>query len=401
MTITEIETVHIADIPQTLFVLIHTSDGLTGIGETNFGVENVSAYIHNEVAEILLGRNPLEIELIWYMLYKNGRAFLSRGTEIRALSAVDIALWDIFGKAVSMPVYQLLGGRVRERLPIYNTCAGPAYGVSVKGQTKTGSYQLSPAGNLEDLRAFLTDAGSLAEELLGEGINCMKIWPFDQFSEEANGQHISLENLNNGLEPFRKIRKAVGDRMEVALEMHCLWNLPTAIRIAKAVEEYRPLWFEDPIGMDAMSSLSEFRHSTRIPTAASETLSTRFGFRDLLEHQGAGIIMADVGWGGGISEAKKIAAMADAYRLPFAPHDCVGPVVLMASIHLCFNLTNAFVQETVRAYLRGWYRDIVDFSADIRQGFVYPPASPGLGVELRPDVFKRPDVTVRKTSAKR
>ena len=222
----------------------------------------------------------------------------------------------------------------------------------------------------------------------------MKIWPFDQFVEKSNGQFISKEGVEAGAEPFRKIRSKVGNRMDMMVEMHCFWNLPSAIRIAKALEPLDPYWFEDPVPMDNIDSVAQFKNSTHIPTTASETMSTRWAFRELFEKRAVTVCMFDISWTGGISEAKRIATLAEAYHLPIAPHDCVGPVTLMASVHLSLNATNALIQETVRAYTATWYRNIVTTLPRIEGGFAYPPAGFGLGTELSDRLLK--DKRLRK-----
>jgi L-alanine-DL-glutamate epimerase-like enolase superfamily enzyme len=223
----------------------------------------------------------------------------------------------------------------------------------------------------------------------------MKIWPFDQFAPKTNGQYISLEDLDRGLEPFRKIRRAVGNKMEIMVELHSMWNLPSAIRIAKALEEFEPMWYEDPLRMDNLDALSQFKASTHIPTCASETVATRWAFREMLERCAVSIVMLDIAWVGGLSEARKIAAMAEAHHLPFAPHDCTGPVTLMVSVHLCMHGPNALIQETVRAFNAGWYPRLVTSLPRIEDGYVYAPEGPGLGLTLLPEVLKRDDLTIR------
>ena len=163
------------------------------------------------------------------------------------------------------------------------------------------------------------------------------------------------------------------------------------------MEPFDPLWFEDPIRMDSLDALATFRASTHIPVTASETLATRFAFRELFEKRAVSIAMFDVGWVGGLTEAKKIAAMAEAYSLPVAPHDCTGPVNFAASVHLDFAITNCYVQEIVRAYIHGWYADVVEGLPRIENGYVYPPEGPGLGVRLRPEVFSRTDAVVQRS----
>jgi L-alanine-DL-glutamate epimerase-like enolase superfamily enzyme len=246
-------------------------------------------------------------------------------------------------------------------------------------------------GPYEDLDAFLHRADELALSLREQGITGMKIWPFDPYAEASNGQDISAADLDRALEPFRKIRAAVGPDMDIMVEFHSLWNLPTARRIARALEAFEPFWFEDPLKADNLDALAAFAASTHVPVTVSETLSTRWSFREVFERGAAGVAMLDLSWCGGISEAKKIATMAESYQLPVAPHDCTGPVVLIASTHLALNVPNAFLQETVRAYYTGWYTELVTALPDIANGTIAPPPGPGLGTTLRPELWHRPD----------
>jgi galactonate dehydratase len=395
MKVTRIETIQIAEFPALVFVQIHTDEGIIGLGETMFGPDTVAAFIHSQAAPYLLGKNPLHIERHWQEIFTLGRATGNRGAEIRGLSAIDIALWDIFGQVTGQPIHQLLGGTYRDSIKVYNTCAGYRYGASATQRIRPGSFQRSDEGKYEDLEAFLYRADELAESLLSEGYTAMKIWPFDQFAAKTNGQSISLEDLEKGVEPFRKIRNAVGNRIEIAVEMHSMWNLPSAIRIAKALEEIQPMWFEDPVRMDNLDALAQFRASTYIPTCASETVSTRFAFREMFERHATSVAMLDIAWVGGISEARRVAALAEANHLPVAPHDCTGPVTLIASVHLCMHAPNAMIQETVRAFNHGWYPRLMTNLPRIENGYVYAPEAPGLGLALLPDVLKRDDLTVR------
>lgn len=392
MKITKIETVIPAKHPQLLLVQVHTDDGITGLGEVIFGSSSVSEWIHSEAATLLLGKDPLHIEKHWQDLYDQRGMHEARGVALRGLSALDIALWDVFGQKVGLPIYQLLGGPCRERIQIYNTCASYYHGTI----DKRGSQpQSDTRGGYDDYNGFLYHADELAESLLSEGVTAMKIWPFDQFASKTGGQSISLEDLKKGCEPFGKIRKAVGDRMEIALEMHSRWSVPAAIRIAKAVEEFEPMWLEDPIRMDNMDSLLEFKEATHIPTAASEIVPSRWGFREMLEQRATSIVILDITWTGGISEARRIASLAETYHKPIAPHDCTGPVALMASVHLCMNAPNALIQETVRAHYKGWYMDLVDRLPRIEDGCVYAPTDPGLGMALSPEALEQPDAKIR------
>jgi galactonate dehydratase len=397
--ITAVETILVDEFPNIVYVRLHTDEGLVGLGETNFGAGAVAAWVHETAARYLLGKDPLQIERHWQGL-NPFLGFNSTGVENRGRSAVDIALWDILGQACGQPIYQLLGGASRERIRIYNTCAGYRY---VRALPETAGLPLSnwgvgsgrSEGPYEDLEAFLTDAGALAQDLLEQGITAMKIWPFDVYVDASNGHYISPGDLRKGLEPFRKVREAVGDRMELMVELHSLWNLPSALKIARALEEYEPAWFEDPIKMDDLDSLRRFSNATRIPVAASETLGTRWSFRDLMERGDVGVIIFDPSWVGGISESKKIASMAESHQLPIAPHDCAGPVEFAASVHLTINAHNAIFQETVRAFYTGWYTELVTELPRVEDGLVYPLTGPGLGTQLLPDVPTRRDAHVQ------
>jgi L-alanine-DL-glutamate epimerase-like enolase superfamily enzyme len=317
---------------------------------------------------------------------------------MRGASAFDIALWDLFGKAVGQPVAQLLGGFTRESIRTYNTCAGSDYIRRADGQA-TANYGLGANPEYDDLNGFLHRADELAQSLLSEGITAMKIWPFDAAAERSGGVNIDLIDLTAALEPFEKIRRAVGERMEIMVEFHALWQLTPAIRIARALEPYRTFWHEDPIRMETLGDLRRYAEASPAPVCASEKLAGRAAFRDLLETGAAGIVMLDLSWCGGISEARKIAAMAEAWNLPVAPHDCTGPVVLAASTHVSLNAPNAILQESVRAFYRTWYRDIVTALPEVRDGMITVPPGPGLGLDLRPDLDRAFTVARRRSDA--
>lgn len=397
MKITGIETIRIEERPNLVWLQIHTDEGLVGLGETFFGAKAVEAYVHETLAPKVIGQNPLDIDrlsndLVGYLGYR------STGVETRGNSAFDIALWDLFGKATGQPVAQLLGGFTRHDIKTYNTCAGTEYIRKATGQN-TANYALksSTADGLDDLNAFMTSADDLALSLLDEGITAMKIWPFDVAAERTRGQYIETEDLKTALQPFEKIRGAVGDRMQIMVEFHLMWQLLPAIEIARALEPYGTFWHEDPIKMDSLSSLKRYADASKAPIAASETLGSRWAFRDLIETGVAGIFNLDISWCGGLSEARKIAAMAEAWHLPIAPHDCTGPVVLCASTHLSLNAPNAMIQESVRAFYKTWYRNLVTALPEVKQGRITVPPGPGLGMDLSPDL-DRAFTTFRKMS---
>jgi len=334
------------------------------------------------------------------MLY-NYLGFKTVGAEMRAASAIDIALWDILGQVTNQPIYQLLGGATRDKVRAYNTCAGYQY-VRAKSEQGTANFGMPDDGGkykpYEDLVGFMKYADELAVSLLDEGYTGMKIWPFDEYAEASNGTYISNADLKTAMQPFEKIRKAVGDKMDIHVEFHSLWNLPTAIKIAKALEQFNPFWYEDPIKMDNLDAIAEYAHRTDVWVTASETLGTRWAFRDLFEKRAVSVCMFDVGWTGGLTESKKIATMAEAYQLPVAPHDCTGPILLTASVHLSMNCPNTLVQEVVRAFYFDWYGKMVTQLPPLKNGMITAPPGPGLGTKLQADVLKRKDARIRRSS---
>jgi galactonate dehydratase len=405
MKITEVETVRAEEYAEFLGVVLKTDDGITGLGETCFGPESVEAYIHESVAPRLLGADPLTIERHAKELPAFYVTHGGTGVSTRAHSAVDIALWDIFGKVCNQPLYQLLGGKVREQAPIYNTCGGYHYGKAearYRGTSRPAAGEApgqpggaEPRGPYEDLDAFLHRADELAMDLLSQGIPAMKIWPFDDVARANGGQHISAQELRHCLEPFEKVRASAGDSMDIMVELHGLWEATPAIKICRALADYSPYWVEDAIKLDSGDALARLRDGTDVQFAFGETLAGIHAYKRLFDSGAADVVMFDFGWGGGISESRRVAALAEAYGLPIAPHDCVGPVALAVGAHFSVATKNVMIQETVRAYYTDWYREIVTGLPTIDGGQISPPPAPGIGTELRAEFLSRPDVHVR------
>lgn len=391
MKITRLETIWIDEQPNTTWLRIHTDDGLIGLGETFYVPRAVAAMIHDVFAPILLGRDPLDIENHWANMMGTVNFFGFAGSEMRAISAVDVALWDILGQYTGQPIYALLGGRNRDRIAIYNTCVSH--------------------GKHQDFHRWREQekTGELAAELLASGIKAMKIWPFDQFGVSLGGpvgrragveavgpvtHFISREQLKKGVSYVEDIRRAVGDQMEIAIEGHARWNLREATKIAHTLEQYDILWLEEIIPPDNPESYARLKRETTIPLCVSERLFTRFGFRAVIEQDAADIIMPDMAWTGGISETRKICALADTYYLPITSHDTIGPVALWSAAHLMLHIPNAMIMETVRAYYDGWYNDVMTERIPISEGMLSLPERPGLGTALREEVLSRPDVHI-------
>ena len=394
--ITRIRTIRIAERPNLIWVELETDEGLVGLGESFRGVQATEAVIHEQIAPWLLGRDSRKIEAVSRHLTTPYLGFHSAGAEIRAASAIDLALWDLAGKRHGIPVHEALGGAVRSEIRAYNTCAGYAYNTAGTARRDVAASD-EMRGPYDDQIAFTADAGKLAESLLSEGFTAMKIWPLDIYAPASGGQLISLPDLKAGLEPFRKIRAAVGDAIEVMCELHSLWNTTSAIRICRALEDIGVLWAEDPIAkMDDVHALADLRRQTRTPICGSETLAGTVPFRDLLAAGAIDFVMLDLAWCGGLTEGRKIAALAETYAKPLAPHDCTGPVTLWAGLHLGIHAPTAIFQEVVRATLATWYRDLVTDLPIIRDGMVQAPTAPGLGVSLRPEVKQLPGAVVRE-----
>jgi galactonate dehydratase len=406
MKITGIETIQVAAWPQLLWVQVSTDAGLVGLGETYRAADTVASYVHEIAAPYLLGQDPLNIERHSNALLRSFIAMVgynSSGAEVRGASALDIALWDILGQEAGLPIHMLMGGLARDSVRLYNTCNGYRPGWRrLPGDPGEGYWRLLPAGKpegpYEDLEGFINRADELAHSLIAEGITAMKIYPFNEAADASGGLHLSAAEMDKALEPFRRIRKAVGRRIDVMVDFHGLWNLTQAKRIAHALEEFEPYWLEDPIKMDNIDVLAEYAHSTRIPVCASETLGTRWSFRQIVGKGAAGIIMLDLTWCGGLSEAKKIASIAELYHLPVAPHDATGPVALAAGMHFVANAPNGLMQEFVRSYYSRLYRDMVTELPPIQNGMMTPLKTPGLGTRLLPDVVKRADAKIRRSA---
>jgi L-alanine-DL-glutamate epimerase-like enolase superfamily enzyme len=396
LIISKIETVRLAEHPNTIWVQIHTKEGLIGLGETFYLPGAVEAVVHDFAAPMLLGRSALDREQLWQNQFAWANFFGYAGAEMRAISALDIALWDLVGQHLKQPIYNLIGGKCRETIRVYNTCVN------------TPKY--------DDQDAFIQRPGELAQSLLSQGIKQMKIWPFDRFAPQMSmgaavgpagwsavgpvGHDLPLTVLKEGLRAVEEIRKTVGDAMEIAIEGHSRWDLNCALRIARALEPYNVIWMEDIIQPDSVDDLARLVNETRVPQCVSERLFTKFAFREVLEKKAAHIVMPDLIWTGGITETLKIATLAEAYHLAIAPHDCTGPVNVFACLHVCAAVPNAMVMESVRGFYQGYYLDIVTDPVPIAEGQATLNFGPGLGTRLRPEVFLRNDISRRSSTQK-
>jgi galactonate dehydratase len=392
--IARIETIRIAEQQNVLWVEVTDENGLTGLGETYYLPGAVEAVIHDMAAPLIIGADAFRIEDVWQTLFARANFSGFAGAEMRAFSALDLALWDLLGKHTGLPVSTLLGGRVRDTIRIYNTCVD--------------------AGGFDDQEAFLERPGELAEELLAAGITAMKVWPWDRFAPHITGalgtgpagwsamgqvgHDLTPEQLERGEWVVQQIRDRVGTKMDVMIEGHSRWDVNAAIRICRALEPYEVAWAEDMIQPDSSADLARLAAETRVPQCVSERLIGKWAYREILEHRAAHLIMVDVVWTGGLTEARKIANLADAFHLPIVPHDCVGPICFGAALQFCAHATNAKIMEGVRGFYHGWYRDVVTDPIEVEGGQVRIPDRPGIGHALRSDVRERDDVSTRRST---
>ncbi|WP_293861479.1 mandelate racemase/muconate lactonizing enzyme family protein [uncultured Alsobacter sp.] len=399
MRVTAIETIRTDAHDNLIWVRIETDTGHAGLGETFFAPGTVEAHIHEDIARRLLGGDATRIEHWHRTFMRHPVGYASSGAEVRAASAIDIALWDLMGRATGLPLWRLLGGLVRDEIRVYNTCAGPHYATKARGEVKRWfGIDHDTTEDLDDLKGFMHEPVALARSLLAEGITGMKIWPFDFAAFANGGTAITPAQIEEGVRPFRLIREACGDAMDLMVELHGLWDLESARRIVAAVEPYRPAWIEDPIPMHDAEGLAAMSRFTRIPIYGSETTSSKESFRRLLEQRSVSIVSFDVGWSGGITEGRKIAALADAWQVPIAPHDCTGPVGYVAGSCIALTSPNALIQETVRAYTRGWYAAIATALPPIVDGRLRPLPGPGLGFDLSPAFLADPGTRRRRSA---
>ncbi|MEM9327834.1 MAG: mandelate racemase/muconate lactonizing enzyme family protein [Bacteroidota bacterium] len=386
--ITKVETVRFAPSLQVggrgiqwMWVRLHTSNGLIGTGETypfNEATESViKDFEWHSWAGKLLGANPLEIEHLWQRLFGQAAYHVFGGAEMRAMSAINLALWDILGQHANLPVYQLLGGSADKHIRVYNTYTNAR---NINGW------------KLEE------DMPQIAQFLVDQGISAIKYCPFDWVGRKNNGEYISKNDIDKSLEWIKKVRDTVGFDLEIGCEFHSLWNLPSAMRIAQALEPYDILFLEDILLQDNMQAYVPLARETSIPIVISERLATRFDFREMFESKAGDIAMYDLTWCGGISEGKKISDMANTYYLPTMMHTAGGPILWYASTHLAAAITNLFYVESVYPNWAERYPFFFDNVPQVDQGIVKPPNLPGLGLQFKPGLFERDDVIVNVLS---
>ena len=345
-----------------LFVKLITDEGIVGLGErpTNpvTRVDMHVSLIKDLAQEFVIGASPFDIELLWQRMYAVRHDLRHPSlTYTSAMSAIEMACWDIVGKALNQPVYNLLGGKFYEKLRAY------AY------MPHEGVWECPEK------------AGEIASMLVEQGNTACK---FDLFTPLFPApRDFPLSTIGRVAKIFEHMRAAVGDQLEIAIGTHGQFNTHTAIRVAKALEEYSPYWFEEPVPPENVDEMARVAAHTSIPIATGERLVTKYEFSEVLEKQAAQIIQLDVGQCGGILESKKIAGMAEAHYASIAPHMYCGPVAAAAAIQLDTCSPNFLIQEFNANAL---HSEILKEPIRFENGTIIPPTGPGLGVELDEDV---------------
>ncbi len=334
-----------------VFVKVYTDEGVDGVGEATLEYKEkalVGAVEH--IREALMGKNPLTIEKHWHDIYRD--AYWRGGSVLMsALSAVEIALWDILGKSLNVPVYQLLGGKVNDMVRIY-----------VNGWF---------AGAKEP-----EEFAEKAKAAVARGVTALKWDPFGKSYME-----ISNADLDKTIRCVAAVREAVGEQVDLLIEGHGRFNIPTGIRIAKALEPFKPMFFEEPVPPDNLDALKAVREKSPVAISAGERLYTRWDYKPLFDKMAADYIQPDISHAGGIMELKKIAAEAECRYIPFAPHNPSGPVANAATLQLAASCPNFCILEIMYSDVV-WRKDITNEKLEYKDGYIRIPDKPGLGIEL-------------------
>ncbi len=334
-----------------VFVKVCTDEGIDGVGEATLEYKEKALFGAIEhIKEYLVGKNPLNIEQHWHNIYRD--AYWRGGAVLMsALSAVETALWDILGKSLGVPVYQLMGGKVHDKVRIY-----------VNGWFAGANTP--------------KEFGEKAKEAVKKGVTAMKWDPFGK-----NYMEISNKDLNNALECISEVRSAVGDDVDLLIEGHGRFNIPTGIMIAKELEQFHPMFFEEPVPPDNLDAIKAVKDKSPVAVSAGERLYTRWDYKRMFDLMAADYIQPDISHAGGIMELKKIAAEAECRYIPFAPHNPSGPVANAATLQLAASCPNFCILEIM--YSDVVYRkDVTNENLEYRDGYMKIPDKPGLGIEL-------------------
>jgi galactonate dehydratase len=365
--ITDIKTAEVRGHGYSCYVRVFTDEGPTGTGECIHGGGGVTGLIR-DMAALLKGENPLDVDRLFELIR---RRYLFdgalAGSVVTAMTGIEIALWDLAGKALGVPVYRLLGGKFRDRIRLYCDSA---------------------AGRDESPESYQ----QRAREVVAMGFNALK-FDIDDLRHPAKrdpwNHTITPAELETMVERVAAVREAVGPHIDLAIDMHGRYDTASGIRVAKAVEPYQLMWLEEPVPPENIAAMREVKRCTSTPICAGENLYLRWGFRELLEQQAVDIIMPDLPKCCGLSEGKKIANLAELYYIPMAPHNVCGPLGTIASCHCCAAIPNFLVLEWHWVDRPYWDELLIGDGPIIRDGHIQLSDKPGLGCELNEECARR------------
>jgi galactonate dehydratase len=352
-----------------VFVKLVTDGNVAGIGEAYcvpFDPHLVEKLLVDVFQRYLHGEDPHNIEKMWRRVYSAGFTQHPDVTLMAVLSALEMACWDIVGKEAGQPIYNLLGGRVHEKLRSY-------------------TYIYARPGDRSDVYRDPDLAAERAAEYLSQGFTALKFDPAGPYSA-FDGRQLGLGDIDRCVRFCRQLRDAVGMRADLLFGTHGQMTAAGAIRLAKQLEQYDPLWFEEPVPPDAPEEMAKVARATSIPIATGERLSTKYDFGRLLRARAAAILQMNLGRVGGLLEAKKIAGMAEVDHVQIAPHLYCGPVVGAANIQLAACSPNFLILESIERW-DGFHARILRKPVRWEDGYVVPPSEPGLGVELNEELI--------------
>ena len=349
------------------WVRLHTDKGLIGTGETYpFHQGEIGAL--RDYAPTLIRRDPRDIDGIWRAFFHRMAMRNTGGADMRILSAINMAQLDILGQASGLPLYRLLGGKTRPRVRVYNTTTD---------YWAINEMKMGP------------DTMKNVRFLLDRGITAMKIYPFS-----APDNYLSNAALDRGMGWIKEIRDKVGNEMDIAVDLWGRFDLPSAQRIAKALEPYNIMYLEDAMLMSNAETYARLAAETSVPICMSETLASRYEYREFFEKKACDVVMYDLTWCGGVSEAKKISDMADTYFIPTSPHTCGGPLLYTCSAHLCAAIPNFLIMESNYWKYTHQFPHFVKNAPVPDKGHVTPPELPGIGAGIKPELFQNGDAIV-------
>ena len=349
-----------------IFVEVKTDEGITGWGEvtaTHPVANRAVCAILRELGPMIEGDDPIQIEKIWNKIFRRFTYMGSRGASTNAISGIDIALWDIRGKALNQPIYTLLGGAVRDSIELY-THPDPNIGPD--------------------------EARKQGKEIADSGHKALKFDPYPSMAEEQNGYlsgKMDARGEAEGNEITAAFREGAGPDMELLIDAHGRFDVPTAVRLSRSVSSSNIHWWEEPVPVESTHALKNVRAQIELPISVGERLHTRWEFVAVLEQDLTDFLMPDVTWTGGISELKKISTMAEAYYVPISPHDASGPINVLAGAHVMMSVPNFYKLETAR-HRRDAYDVFIETPIDVREGSLHVPDAPGLGIEINMDFLR-------------